>query len=76
MKSVRTENVPLGDVESPPVNPSYKGRLYWLTHAGRAKDEKLCSSEGPGRRCGSDAYADLRGSNCDGCNNWEEVPKG
>ncbi len=66
MKSIVAEKVPLDDVASVISNPSYKGRIYWLTQVGRIKDLATCIA----RRCMS---GDVPGSNCDGCNNWEEV---
>ena len=72
MKSLLAEEVPLDDAVGTINNPSYRGRIYWLTHQGRTKDPSQCQKG----RCGSDAYADLPGANCDGCNNWEEVPAG
>lgn len=72
MKSLLAEEVPLGDARGVINNPSYRGRIYWLTHQGRIRDEDECSKRG----CGSGAYFDLPGAHCDGCNNWEEILKG
>lgn len=66
MKSLVAEKVPLDDAVSIVRNPPHKGRIYWLTHIGRIKDLAACTT----RCCTS---SDVPGSNCDGCNNWEEV---